>query len=71
MYLAFPVNEKIKARIDAVCLSLNISLEEWFETALKASEFDVLVKFLDHPEDQKSWAWDENLCIFVRSSEVE
>ena len=47
MYLAFPADEKIKARLDAVCKSLNISLEEWFETALKASEFDVLVKFLD------------------------
>ena len=37
MYIAFPADEKVKARLDAVCESLNISLEEWFETALKAS----------------------------------
>ena len=55
MYLAFPADEKIKARLDAVCKSLNISLDQWFETALKASEFDVLVKFLDNPADQTSW----------------
>ena len=61
MYIAFPADEKVRARLDAVCKSLNISLEEWFETALKASEFDVLVKFLDNPEDQNSWKWDENL----------
>jgi len=71
MYIAFPADEKVKARLDAVCKSLNISLEEWFETALKASEFDVLVKFLDKPEDQTSWMWDEKLCQFVRRSEVE
>lgn len=71
MYIAFPADEKVKARLDAVCESLNISLEEWFETALKASEFDVLVKFLDNPEDQTSWMWDENTCQFVRRSDVE
>jgi len=71
MYIAFPADEKTKGRLDAVCKSLNISLEEWFETALKASEFDVLVKFLDKPEDQTSWTWDEKLCQFVRRSEVE
>ena len=71
MYIAFPADEKVKARLDAVCKSLNISLEEWFETALKASEFDVLVKFLDNPEDQTSWMWDENSCQFVRRSDAE
>ena len=40
MYLAFQADEKVKARLDAVCKSLNISLDQWFETALKASEFD-------------------------------
>lgn len=71
MYIAFPADEKVKARLNAVCISLNISLEEWFETALKASEFDVLVKFLDNPEDQTSWMWDEDTSQFVRRSEVE
>lgn len=71
MYIAFPADEKVKARLEAVCKSLNISLEEWFETALKASEFDVLVKFLDNPADQTSWIWDEKLCQFIRRFEVE
>ncbi|KUO69878.1 MAG: hypothetical protein APF81_14770 [Desulfosporosinus sp. BRH_c37] len=71
MFITFPVDEKTKARLDAVCKSLNISLEEWFETYLKASEFDVLVKFLDNPEDQTSWMWDEKSCQFVRRSEAE
>jgi len=71
MYIAFPADEKVKTRIDAVCNSLDISLEEWFETVLKASEFDVLVKFLDNPDDQTSWLLDEKLCQFVRRSEVE
>ena len=71
MYIAFPADEKVKARLDGVCKSLNISLEEWFETALKASEFDVLVKFLDNPADQTSWMWDKNSCQFVRRSDVE
>ena len=42
----------------------NIFLEEWSETALKASEFDVLVKYLDNPE--KATDWYEKLCQFVR-----
>jgi hypothetical protein len=71
MYIAFPADEKTKARLDSVCKSLNITLEEWFETALKASEFDVLVKFLGNPEDQTSWMWDEDTSQFVRRSEVE
>lgn len=71
MYLVFPGDEKVKARLDAVCESLNISLEEWFENALKASEYDVLIKFLNHPEDQTSWKWDENLNQFVRRLDDE
>ena len=71
MYLAFPADEKVKARLDAVCKSLNISLDQWFETALKASEFDVLVMFLGNPEEATAWKWDEKLCQFVRRSEVE
>lgn len=71
MYLVFPGDEKVKSRLDAVCKSLNISLEEWFESALKASEYDVLIKFLNNPEDQTSWKWDENLCQFVRRSDAE
>ncbi len=71
MYITFPADEKVKTRLDSVCKSLDISLEEWFETALKASEFDVLVKFLDNPDDQTSWMWDENSCQFVRRVEVE
>jgi len=70
MFIAFPADEKVKARLDAVCKSLNISMEDWFESALKASEFDVLVKFLDNPEDQKSWVWDETSCRFVRLHEL-
>ena len=71
MYIAFPADVKVKARLDAVCKSLNISLDQWFETALKASEFDALVKFLDNPADQTSWMWDENSCQFVRCSDAE
>jgi hypothetical protein len=71
MYIAFPADEKTKARLDAVCNSLDISLEEWFAAALKASEFDVLVKFLDNPEDQTLWMWDDNSCQFVRRSDAE
>jgi len=71
MYIAFPSDEKVKYRLEAVCKSLNISLEEWFETALKASEFDVLVKFLDNPANQTSWMWDKNSSQFVRRYDVE
>lgn len=71
MYITFPADEKVKARLEAVCKSLNLSLEEWFETALKASELDVLIKFLNNPEDQTSWMWDVNSSQFVRQFEVE
>lgn len=37
MDIAFPAIEKVKARLDAVCESLETSLEIWFATALKAS----------------------------------
>ena len=72
MYIAFPADEKIKARLDAVCKSLNISLEEWFETALIESEHDVLTNLLSsNSEDQSEWKWDANLCRFVRRSTAE
>ena len=29
MYIAFPVDEQVKARLDAVCKSLGIIYEEW------------------------------------------
>ena len=54
MYIAFPVDEKVKARLDAVCKSLNISLEEWFETALIESEHDVLTELLSSNSDDQS-----------------
>ncbi len=72
MYIAFPSDEKVKARLDAVCKSLQISLEEWFETALIESEHDVLTTFLSsNSEDQSGWKWDATLCRFVRSSDAE
>ncbi|TGE38702.1 hypothetical protein E4K67_04230 [Desulfosporosinus fructosivorans] len=71
MFMCFPSDERTKARLDAICKSLNISLEEWFESALKSSKFDVMVKFLDNPEDQTSWMWDEELSRFVRRFEDE
>ena len=61
-----------KARLHAVCKSLNISLEEWFETALIESEYYVLTNRLSsNSEDQSGWKWDANLCRFVRSSDAE
>jgi len=67
MYLAFPADEKVKARLDAVCKSLNISLEEWFETALIESEHDVLTELLsNNSKEQSEWMWDANLSRFVR-----
>ncbi len=72
MYIAFPADEKVKARLDAVCKSLNISLEEWFETALIESEHDVLTNFLSsNSGDQSEWIWDANLCRFIRGSDAE
>lgn len=71
MYISFPADEKVKARLDAICESLNISLGEWFETAMRASEFDVLVKFLNNPADQKLWIWDKDSSQFVRRFDVE
>ncbi|KJR48429.1 MULTISPECIES: hypothetical protein [Desulfosporosinus] len=72
MYIAFPADEKVKARLEAVCKSLNISLGEWFETALIESEHDVLTNFLSSDsEDQSEWMWDATLCRFVQSSDTE
>ncbi|MHB8124188.1 MAG: hypothetical protein ACYDEJ_00875 [Desulfitobacteriaceae bacterium] len=71
MYIAFPADEKVKARLDSVCKSLNITLQEWFEKALIESEYDVLVKFLGNPEEATAWKYDENLCQFVRRSDAE
>jgi len=72
MYIAFPADEKVKARLEAVCKSLNISLEEWFETALIESEHDVLTNFLSsNSQDQSEWMWDVSLCRFVRISDAE
>lgn len=71
MFITFPANEKIKARLDSVCQSLGITYEEWFEKALVDSEFDVMSKFLGNPEDQANWKWDTNLCRFVRRSDAE
>jgi len=41
MYLTFPVDEKVKARLDASCKTLGITYDEWFETALMESEYDI------------------------------
>ncbi|KJR46480.1 hypothetical protein UF75_3145 [Desulfosporosinus sp. I2] len=72
MYIAFPADEKTKAQLDAVCESLNISLQDWFETALIESEHDILTKLLrSNSEDQSEWKWDENLCRFVRTIDAE
>jgi len=72
MYITFPADEKVKARLDAVCKSLNITYEEWFETVLIESEHDVLTTLLSsNAEDQTGWKWDTELCRFVRSSDTE
>lgn len=71
MYIVFPADEKVKARLDSACKSLGITLGEWFETALRESEFDVLVRFLGNPEEATAWKYDENLCQFVRRSDAE
>lgn len=71
MFITFPADEKVKARLDAVCKTLGITYEEWFETALRESEYDVLTKFMSDSEDQTEWKWDADLCRFVRSSEAE
>ena len=72
MYIAFPTDEKVKARLDSVCKSLGITYEEWFETALIESEQDVMTTFLSsNSEDESDWMWDANLCRFVRRSVAE
>ena len=72
MYIVFPADEKVKARLDSVCKSLGITYEVWFETALVESEQDVMTTFLSsNSGDQSEWMWDANLCRFVRSSDTE
>ena len=68
MYIAFLADEKVKARLDAVCKSLGITYEEWFKTALIESEYDVLTEVLSG--DESEWMWDANLCRFVRRSDA-
>ena len=56
MFFVFTADEKFKARLDAVCQSLGITYEEWFENALMESEIDVLTTLLSsNPEDQSEW----------------
>jgi len=69
--MTFPIDEKIKALLDDVCKSLNVSLEEWVKTALEVSESDVFVHFPDNPVDQRLWTWDESSCQFVRRSDTD
>ena len=71
--LAILFGEKSKALVgvlDAVCKSLNISLEEWFEIALIESEYDVLTNLLSN-NSESDWMWDANICRFVRRSDTE
>jgi len=72
MYIAFPSDEKVKARLDSVCKSLGITYEEWFETALIESEHDVLTSLLSsNSDDQLEWMWDASLCRFVQKCDDE
>ena len=67
MFIAFPADEKVKARLDSVCKSLGITYEEWFETALIESEHDVLTDFLSS-NSESDWTWD--VITFVDLFEV-
>lgn len=70
MFIAFPVDKKVKARLDSVCKSLEVTYEEWFETALIDSELYVLSMLLSsNPEEQADWKWDAGLCRFVRGND--
>jgi predicted transcriptional regulator len=69
MYITFPADDKVKARLDAVCKSLEITYEKWFETALLESEHDVLTELVSG--DESDWMWDANLCRFVRRGDVD
>lgn len=71
MFIAFPADEKVKARLDAVCRSLGITHEEWFETALRESEYDVLVRLLGNPEEATASKWDADQYQFVNRYEVK
>jgi len=55
MYITFPADEKVKARLDAVCESLGITYEEWLRRALIESEYNILTELLSsNSEDQSS-----------------
>jgi|GEM_PF-4023285 len=69
--MTFPMDEQIKALLDDVCKSLNVSLEEWFKTALKAPESDVSGYIPDNQIDQKFWIWDESSSQFVHRSDID
>ncbi|EHQ88755.1 hypothetical protein [Desulfosporosinus youngiae] len=69
MYIVLKGEER--ARLEAVCKSLDITLEEWFRTALHESECNVLNRFLEDPEKSKHWKWDKTMCHFVRKTELE
>lgn len=47
MYIAFPADEKAKARLDAICQSLKMVRD-----CLESMEFDVLVKSLIIQQNQ-------------------
>ncbi|MHB8074765.1 hypothetical protein [Desulfosporosinus fructosivorans] len=47
----FPMDERMKALLDEVCKSLNMSIEDWFKNALEASKSDVL----KHSPDNRKW----------------
>ena len=69
MFIAFPVDEKTKARLEAVCNTFNISIEDWFMAALKASEFDVLINSINSSKEHITWMWDEEINRFVRRTD--
>lgn len=71
MFVTFPADEKVKARLDSVCKSIGITYEQWFEKALIGSEYYVLVRFLGNPEESTVWKWDEELCQFIRPHDAE
>lgn len=66
MHIIFPADGKLKARLDAVCKSLGVTYDEWFEAALRESEYQVSAKSLGHPKEKNEWTWDTELRKFVR-----
>lgn len=72
MHIIFPADGKLKARLDAVCKSLNMTYDQWFEAALRESEFQMSAKFLGNPKENKNnWIWDTELRRFVRQRSPE